>query len=189
MDEQEEEKEQDKKIVNPKNENEKCYTVEEVEARIRVQNFLDEFWYKLWSLDDLRTNIAEMLNHYAEKGKTVPANLAESRLRSWLKPKFETEEDRDEMKKAKKRAQKRSEISKTIKDTENEKRNDGGIKEMVYDDIPEHLKRELFEKAKIEIESDRKFAILLSNPERKNWIIKAKALQLFKKLDTYAPSV
>lgn len=164
------EKEEEEKTGNNREmqEREKCYTVEEVEARIRVQNFLDEFWYKIGSVDDLRNSIAEMLNHYAENGKAIPATLAESRLRAWLKPKYETEDDREEMKKATKRAQKRAQISEAIRHTEKETTNETGTKEFVFDDIPEQYRETIFNEATEAIEKDPKFRLILSNAERKN---------------------
>jgi len=166
--ENEKEQEEKKRLEMENRKTEKCYTVEDVESRIRVQNVLDEFWYKLGTLDDLRTNIAEMLNHYAESGKSIPANLAESRIKSWLKPKWETEEDRDELKKATKMRQKRAERIETIKGAQEHKKNDGDALSFDFDTIPEDIKARVLEMAKKEMETSEKWKkIRLSETARK----------------------
>lgn len=119
--------------------------------------------------------IAEMLYHYESIGKKVPKKLAETRLRSWLKPRYETEEDRDEMKKAKKRAQIRAERSKGYIVSENDKKIDTGAKEIDYESIPEDFRNEKYKKFFDDMRKEKKYAIVISsNAKMFENLVKAK---------------
>lgn len=126
--------------------------------------------------------ISEMLYHYESNGKKVPKKLAETRLRSWLKPRYETEEDRDEMKKAKKRAEIRAERSKGYIVSENDKKIDTGAKKIDYESIPEDFRNEKYKKFFDDMRKENKYAIVFaSNTKRFEDLVRAKVMLEWRK--------
>lgn len=81
-------------------ENEFIESVEELRMFLNVGKLQETFFYKIGDLDSFERLTTDFFYYMEDKWKKIPKKTAEWRFISFLKPKWETEKDREDLKRA-----------------------------------------------------------------------------------------